>query len=83
MSRTRERETPEYAAMVRRMIRAYGRRCGAADPEDLAEMLRLQAELDAAVAAAVAGQRAAGFSWGEIARGLGVTRQAAHARWGS
>lgn len=35
----RERETPEYAAMVRRIIRAHGRRVIHADPEDLAELV--------------------------------------------
>jgi hypothetical protein len=28
------------------------------------------------------GPRAAGYSWAEIAVGLGVTRQAAQQRWG-
>lgn len=78
----RERELPEYCAMVRRVIRAHGRRVGQADPEDLAELLTLRLELDTAIATAVQGQRRNGFSWADIGRGLGVTRQAAHMTWG-
>lgn len=81
MSR-RERETPEYAGMVRRIIRAHGRRVGDADPEDLAELVAMAETLKEAIAAAVAGQRAAGFSWAAIGRGLGVTRQAAQMHYG-
>lgn len=80
--RKQERETPEYAAMVRRIIRAHGRRVADADPEDLADLLAIRAELDAALAVAIAGQRRNGFSWAAIGRGLGVTRQAAQATWG-
>lgn len=76
-------ETPEYAAMLRRMIRAYARRVADADDVDLAQMLQVRAELDDAIAAAVAGQRERhGRSWAEVARGLGVTRQAAQMRYG-
>lgn len=74
-------ETPDYAAMLRRMIRAYGRRVGLESPEDLADMRSLADELERATAAAVAGQREAGFSWSDIARGLGVTRQTAWERY--
>lgn len=75
-------ETAEYAAMLKRMIRAYGRRVGDADEVDLATMLEVRAEMELAIAAAVQGQRdGLGRSWSEIARGLGTTRQAAHARF--
>lgn len=79
---TRERETPEYAAFVRRSIRAHGRRCAGADPEDLAELINMTQALDAAIIDAVKGQRDAGFSWGQIAAPLGITRQAAQMRFG-
>lgn len=78
----RERETPEYAQMVRRIIAAHGRRVGDADPEDLAELVAMRATLEEAIAAAVRGQRSNGFSWAAIGRGLGVTRQAAQMAWG-
>lgn len=75
-------ETPEFGAMVRRMIRAYGRRVADADPEDLAGLAALASELDQAVRAAVHGQRDAGASWADIGRGLGITRQSAQGRFG-
>jgi hypothetical protein len=78
----REREIPEYVAAVRRMIRCAGRRVGDADPEDLPELLALRDALDQALEDAVRGQRDAGFSWSQIARGLGTTRQAAQQRFG-
>ena len=80
MSRTTV-EFPEYVAMLRRMIRAGGRRAAQADPEDLAELVTLRAELDAAIAEAVAGVRAGGRSWAEIGRATGTTKQAAQQRW--
>ena len=78
----RERELPEYAGMMRRMLRAHGRRVGDADPEDLTDLVALRGELDKAIAVAIMGQRRAGFSWTDIGRGLGVTRQAAQMTWG-
>lgn len=68
--------------MVRRIIRAHGRRVGDADPEDLAELVAMRETLDAAIALAVKGQRRNGFSWAAIGRGLGITRQAAQMAWG-
>lgn len=83
MARRRvERETPEYAAMMRRMIRAHGRRVADADPEDLTELIELREVLEAAISEAITGQRARhGRSWSDIARGLGITRQAAQQRY--
>ena len=83
LTRRRERETPEYCAMMRRMLRAHGRRVGDADPED-DRLVELAAQLHelGQVAVAVQGQRRNGFSWAAIGRGLGVTRQAAQMTWG-
>ena len=78
----RERKLPEYCSMVRRVLRAHGRRVGDADPEDLTDLVALRVELDKAIAVAIMGQRRAGFSWADIGRGLGVTRQAAQMTWG-
>lgn len=72
----------DYLAMLRRMIRALSRRIGDSDPYDLALMLELRAELDAAIQTAVDSQRAAGFSWSDIAGPAGMTKQAAFQRWG-
>lgn len=76
-------ETPEYAAMLRRMIRAYARRVADADDVDLAQMVQLREEIDVAITAAVRGQREQhGRSWADVGRGLGITRQAAQMRYG-
>ena len=72
----------KYGQAVSRMVAAWGRRVADADPEDLAELLALRETVDAAIAAAVEGQRAR-YSWQQIGRGLGTTRQAAQMRYGS
>ena len=76
-------ETPEFAAMVRRMIRAHGRRVAEADEVDLADLVAMREVLEQAIAGGVAGMRRRNCSWGFIARGLGTTRQAAQMRYGS
>lgn len=78
----RIRETGEYGAMVRRMVRAYGRRVADKDVEELAGLVALRTELDAAVQVAVDGLRASDYSWGDIARVLGTSRQGAQQRYG-
>jgi hypothetical protein len=75
-------ENPDYIAFARRIIRAAGRRVAAGDVEGLADLLGLSAVLDHAVTQAVAGLRQHGYSWGEIANRLGISRQAAQQRWG-
>ncbi len=75
-------ENDEYAAFTRRVIRAYARRVAAGDVEALTDMVVLVADLDTAIADAVMGLRAHGYSWTEIATRLGITRQAAQQRWG-
>lgn len=83
MAKARERETTEYAAAMRRLIAAHGRRVADADVEDLAELIELHHALDEAIAyAVVESRRRAGRSWADIARATGTTRQAAQARWG-
>lgn len=72
----------KFAAFARRILRAMARRYAAADVEDLAELLAIRAELDTAIEQAVCGLREQGFSWSEIARGAGTTKQAAQQRWG-
>lgn len=80
--RRRVTENDEYAAFVRRVIRAYSRRVTAGDIDALTDMARLADELDIAIHRAVIGLRAHGYSWADIAARLGITRQAAHQRWG-
>ena len=79
----RQVENDEYAAFVRRILRAYARRVGSGDVEALILMADLANEIDTAIAEAVKGLRAFGYSWAEIGARLGVTRQAAQQRWGT
>ncbi|WP_067476428.1 hypothetical protein [Actinomadura hibisca] len=75
-------ENDEYAAFVQRVLRAYSRRIASGDVESLALLANLATDLDTALHQAVTGLRAYGYSWAEIARPLGITRQAAQQRWG-
>ena len=68
-------ENDDYAAFVRRILRAYSCRVGDGDVVARAVMLGL--------AEAVKGLRACGYSWAEIGSRLGITRQAAQQRWGA
>ena len=76
-------ENDEYAAFVRRIIRAYARRIATGDVEALTDMVALSAQLDDAIGDAVKGLRGHGYSWAEIAARLGISRQAAQQRWGT
>jgi hypothetical protein len=77
-------ETAEYGQMVRRMVAAYARRVsdGPGDVEALTGLAELAADVDAAMADAVAALKASGHSWAEVARVLGTSRQAAQQRYG-
>jgi hypothetical protein len=66
--------------MVSRQNAAHGRRVADADPEDLVALMDLHRQVDEAIATAVAGLHRR-HSWAEIARGSGMSRQAACKRW--
>jgi hypothetical protein len=74
-------ENHDYAAFARRVLRAQARRIADGDIEELAYLLGLQRELQQAIHTAIAGLRAQGYSWADIALRIGITRQAAHQRW--
>lgn len=76
-------ETPEYLAMLGRVLKAAGRRLAEADEPELAAFAELYREFDAAMQTAVDGWRRAGRSWTEIGAALGVSKQAAQQRYGS
>lgn len=82
--RRREIENTEFLAWAKRLIRRGGERIAeTGDPADLAELVALRAEIDAAITVAVRGLReqtkADGepWSWGQIGAELGISRQAA------
>ncbi len=63
-------------------IRALGSAVPArGDLPDLALMVDLHRDLDAAVRTAVAGFREQGFSWAAIGDAMGISRQSARQRW--
>lgn len=74
-------QNDEFTAFARRVLRTLGRRVAAGDVEALPALARLAADLDDSIGDAVAGLRAGGYSWTEIAARLGVSKQAAHQRW--
>ncbi|MCA1571699.1 MAG: hypothetical protein LC798_15575 [Chloroflexi bacterium] len=76
-------ETPDIAAMLRRMIAAHGRRCATDDVEGwLPEFLALHEAIDAAGAHAVtASHEQHGRSWADIGAAAGTSKQAAAQRW--
>jgi DNA-directed RNA polymerase specialized sigma24 family protein len=79
--RARRVENDEYAAFARRVLRAYGRRIAQGDIDAITELSALFAEVESALGSAVLGLRLLGYSWAEIGKRLGVTRQAVHERW--
>lgn len=83
MTRKREREAPEMGAMLDRMIRAMARRATGGEVEALGVLRDLRWKIDAAIAEGAQGAHEAfGFSWTEIGRELGISRQAARQMYG-
>jgi hypothetical protein len=75
-------EADKFGAFARRIVRAYGRRVADRDIEALTGLVQLRDELDAAIVDAVHGLHGNPYSWTEIGRALGITRQAAQMRFG-
>jgi DNA-directed RNA polymerase specialized sigma24 family protein len=80
--RRRQVENSDYAAFAHRVVKAHARRVAHGDIESLTELTELAGQLDQAITEAITGLRAHGYSWADIATGLGVSRQAAQQRWG-
>jgi len=80
--RPRVIENDEYAAFIRRVIRAYSRRVAAGDIEAITDMAAIAADFEDAIRQAITGLRHHGYSWTDIAARLGITRQGARQRWG-
>ena len=81
LSSKRRRRCVENGEFIRRILRAYSRRVADGDIEALSLMTGLANEMDDAIAQAVKGLRAQGYSWTEIGDRLGISRQAARQRW--
>lgn len=83
MKRRREVETSEFLGFARRIVRRAGERVGDGDPIDLADLVALRRELEEVEVKAVQAMRETyDYSWAEIARELGITRQAAQQYYG-
>ena len=80
--RNRIVENPDYAAFLRRVIRAYSRRVAAGDIEAIPAMANLADHLENATRQAINELNALGYSWADIGMRLGITRQGAQQRWG-
>ena len=81
--RIRDRSPHDYAQMVTRMIKAYGRRVQDADQEDLADMVAMRAVLDETITATIQHMHEhQEFSWSSIGAVLGCSKQAAQQRYG-
>ena len=75
-------ENDEYAAFLRRVIRAYSRRVASGDIEAITAMARLAGDLEDATRQAITALNDFGYSWADIGMRLGITRQGAQQRWG-
>jgi CRP-like cAMP-binding protein len=75
-------EAQKYGAFARRILRAMGRRVSDRDIEALSVLADLQAEVAAQMQASVDGLLASGYSWADIGRQLGISRQGAQQKYG-
>lgn len=66
---------------IRRQLRALSRDIAASDPEDLARLQDLAIDCLDLLGQAVRAMRDNGYSDGDIANGLGVSRAAVSKRW--
>lgn len=75
----------EYQKMLVRMLKAYPRRVveDGLDPDALTQLREIQDELDRQTGETVARLREDGYTWTQIADGLGTTKSAAIRKYGS
>jgi hypothetical protein len=76
-------ENDEYAAFVRRILRAYARRVAGGDVEAMLTMTEVAGEFGTLIQQAAQGLHTCGYTWADIGSRLGITRQAAQQRWGA
>lgn len=81
MAKREPYEAPQIGAMMERMFRALVRRAEGGDTEALEQILRLQDVASDSARSAGRGLVAFGYSYGELARWTGVSRQAAAKRY--
>ena len=81
--RNKTYEAPDMAAAISRMTRGLTRRAAEGDLEALSALAEAERAAHLALEAAGAAAHDHGYSWTEIARELGITRQAAQHRFGN
>lgn len=74
-------EAPDMAGFLKRVSKALVRRAAEGDLETLSAIRQVQDDMAVALEAAAQAAHAAGYSWTEIGRELGMTRQAARQRF--
>ena len=82
----RRRDTKHYMSGMRRFMRGLGARVGSGETSGTGDeerylFMEAEKELHEVQAAAIAAMRASGVTDGQIAKMLGVTRQAVSKRW--
>lgn len=77
---TGRHEAPEVGAAAKRMVRALVRRAGEGDTEALEQLRDLDDLTRQAVADALRQMNANGYSWAQLARVTGTSRQACSQR---
>lgn len=76
MSRRRGKvETRDYFMAAKRFIRGFGSRVGDGDPEDLADLLSLRADVERAILTGIDGLASQGHSYATMAAPTGRSRQ--------
>lgn len=75
------REAPELEAFLKRMARALTRRAAEGDLEALSALHGAAQAVDDAMGQAARELHGFGYSWTEIGREVGLTRQGARQRW--
>jgi hypothetical protein len=78
----RQIETDEYATSVERQILRWADRIATGEIDELGRLVDLDHLVEEARQRAVDGLREFGYSWAEIGRRAGMTKQSAHERWG-
>lgn len=83
LTRNPDREARGTGDMIRRMVRSLSRRAEHGDLQAIVELRKLDAVVALETLRAVHALNVGhGYSWAEIGLAAGMTRQAAHQRWG-
>ena len=70
-----------YVAFTRRIMAALEARSGLSDQMCLGALAELSRDMDRVIVRVARELHSQGYSWGDIGRGLGITRQAARQRF--